>query len=320
MSRIRVDLEVRQAKSATRRKATYFVLATLGLLIAAVATSRLSASATSSRTPALLTFSSRYGLCLARADGSHRMRLFPNARTRARSASWSPNGRHVALVESRPDAGGKFGVDERVIIAGAAGRFVRTLVDADLVTGAAWSPNGRYVAVATASRGSGITLLTPDGSRQLGLISSDLTLWDPAWAPDSQRVAFDGQVPPFYGTPGIASIRSDRGDLRLVVAGASGPAYSPDGTQLAYVRDGDIYVAAASDGSGAHRLTTAGGSLAPAWSPGGRLIAFARRGAILTVRPDGSGERVVIPARYRAGNPTWRRPAPLPQPNRPNCS
>ena len=59
------------------------------------------------------------------------------------------------------------------------------------------------------------------------------------------------------------------------------PAFSPDGTRLAFVREtggnADIYVANA-DGSAARRLTHAAGSdYNPAWSPDGTQIAFASK-------------------------------------------
>ena len=234
----------------------------LVLLVVIVALVPGSARARSLHAPALLTFGSRYGVCAARADGSHRVRLFPKGRkpggnpSWSPNASWSPNGRYLALINSRRDPSRKFGVDERVNILSGAGRFVRTLVDADLVTGVAWSPDGRYIAVATAGLGGAISLVTPDGSLEQGLIRSNTTeLFDPAWAPDGQRLAFWGQVPPFF-TPGIATMRIDQSDLRLVIPGGREPSYSPDGTRLAYERDGDIYVADAADGASVHTLTT----------------------------------------------------------------
>ena len=57
-----------------------------------------------------------------------------------------------------------------------------------------------------------------------------------------------------------------------------GPAWSPDGTRIAFSRDGDIYVMNA-DGSGQTRLTNSASAGSPTWSPDGTKIAF--------VRPDG---------------------------------
>lgn len=68
------------------------------------------------------------------------------------------------------------------------------------------------------------------------------------------------------------------------VARGTQPAWSPDGRRIAFVRDGEVHVAAA-DGSGDRRLTP--GSLlasAPAWSPDGTRIAFGGVRDIFTVR------------------------------------
>jgi TolB protein len=78
------------------------------------------------------------------------------------------------------------------------------------------------------------------------------------------------------------------------------PAWSPDGTRIAYVsarhRDADIWVMNA-HGSGARRVAGARYSddLYPAWSPDGKLIAFARYGRgsghVYVMRADGTGLR-----------------------------
>jgi len=82
--------------------------------------------------------------------------------------------------------------------------------------------------------------------------------------------------------------------LTTVAAPDEDPAWSPDGSRIAFVsrRDGnaEIYVMNA-DGSGATRLTNSGGEQ-PAWSPDGAKIAFASwRGGFLniyTMDSDGS--------------------------------
>jgi dipeptidyl aminopeptidase/acylaminoacyl peptidase len=68
----------------------------------------------------------------------------------------------------------------------------------------------------------------------------------------------------------------------------SGATWSPDGTRLAFAREGDIFIASA-DGDGVIRLTGGNGpELAPSWLPGGRRLMFLRGGAWWTIRTDGS--------------------------------
>jgi Tol biopolymer transport system component len=301
-----------------------FNLAPLALLTAAVTTPQ---AATARPAAALLTFSSRYGVCLAHADGSHRLRLFPTGRNPGSQPSWSPNGRYLIVGDSRPDPNRKFGVVERVRVVTPAGRVVATLMEADRVTGFTWSPDGRWVAIGTASRGGGIGIVRPDGSDWRGVVASQTTeLFSPTWQPDAQAFAFYGQVGT-SSTPGISRIQIDGSGLRFLVRWARQPSYSPDGARLAYVYAGDIYIANAADGSDAHALKTTSATLesSPAWSPGGKLIAFVRHrsgrrgGSIVTIRPNGTGERVVIPYRYAADIVTWRPPVARPAPSRPRC-
>lgn len=76
------------------------------------------------------------------------------------------------------------------------------------------------------------------------------------------------------------------------------PSLSPDGNQVTFEREGDIFVKQV-DGEAFVRLTrTELPEYAPAWSPDGRQIAFTRAGeGIFTISPLGGGERKVADTR-----------------------
>ena len=76
------------------------------------------------------------------------------------------------------------------------------------------------------------------------------------------------------------------------------PSLSPDGNQVAFERDGNIFVKQV-DGEAVVQLTnTPHPEQSPAWSPDGRQIAFTRAGeGIFVVSPLGGGERKVADTR-----------------------
>ena len=117
------------------------------------------------------------------------------------------------------------------------------------------------------------------------------------------RIAFAralhyGTQPPWV----VYSIRADGSGIKKLVSNATSPAWSPDGTLLAYVNyrwDGTpraIWVMNA-DGSGRHQLTHpdpgAQTDTSPTWSPDGSRIAFTRPDAtgpeMWIVNADGTG-------------------------------
>jgi len=145
-------------------------------------------------------------------------------------------------------------------------------------------------------------------------------------APADATIAFV-RFSPRVGHPRIYTVGADGSAtraLRLPVAAAEAPAWSPDGRRLAFiggrnrpneqhVQVGDeIYVARA-DGSRAKRLTAdAGHESAPAWSPDGKRIVFVRsprssnRSSLWIVGANGRGLR-----RLTSGSidlqPSWSR-------------
>ena len=121
-----------------------------------------------------------------------------------------------------------------------------------------------------------------------------------------------GPVLAFTRAGDVHTIRADGTGARLLLRRAYSPAWSPDGSKLAFVsgRSGDeeIYVANA-DGGGVRRLTrSAGPDLTPAWSSDGRQLAWSRRGEIWRMSASGANQRRLVRKAkvwHEHHSPTW---------------
>jgi Tol biopolymer transport system component len=185
--------------------------------------------------------------------------------------------------------------------------------------------NGRiaFDAYATPDRGHSPTqifTINPDGTGERQLThSSSVGNYSPSYSPDGTKIAWarkgDIWVMDADGT--------DKHRLTSTPAFDSDPAFSPDGRKLAFARGfssdahgADIYIKKHKDGR-VRRVT--GGSkhheLYPVFSPDGSRIAFLRQKfvnfdyiigeEIATVRPDGTGLKVLTPLRLTPGRPDW---------------
>src|SRR5205823_1424313 len=116
------------------------------------------------------------------------------------------------------------------------------------------------------------------------------------------------------GSLDIHTMNANGSDQRNVTANSLGnesPAWSPDGSKIAFVRGVppyffgyDIYVMNA-DGSG-ERALTAGADIDffPSWSPDGRRLAFYRNGWIWVMNADGTGSSNLT-SQWWDSSPTW---------------
>jgi Tol biopolymer transport system component len=141
-----------------------------------------------------------------------------------------------------------------------------------------------------------------------------------SFSPDGSQVVFTGGRRHFSQSSaewvdGIYTVDAGGGIPRLVLAARSpssmsNPAFSPDGTQIAYLEPlGQASVSLRvvnADGTGVRVLHDVCGpffaSSGPAWSPDGTHIAYGCQGSLWVVNADGSG---VTKMPFRGHNPYW---------------
>ncbi|MBO4207266.1 VWA domain-containing protein [Micromonospora echinofusca] len=201
----------------------------------------------------------------------------------------SPDGRRVAFTSDR--AG-----NADIWLVGTDGSGLRRLTDHPAADSwPTWSPDGTRIAFGSTrdDPAGDIHVVPATGGTPVRVTDGPAADTQPAWSPDGRRLAFTttrfapAATPPVAGAPpagstsaprAVATVAVGGGPVTRVVTGpgdASEPAWSPDGTRIAFTTTGDdpagdIHVSAAG------RVTpVATGPLAehgPAWSPDGDLL------------------------------------------------
>ena len=136
--------------------------------------------------------------------------------------------------------------------------------------------NGRIAFVRSVHGRSHIMSVLP-GGRGLRDLSGAGSTWkddEPQWSADGRRIVFQRCCP--GGLTQVFVMSADGSGKRNLSRSAiddTEPAFSPDGTHIAFARAGEIWVMRA-DGSGKRPLASADWYEYPAWSPDGAVIAF----------------------------------------------
>ena len=130
-------------------------------------------------------------------EGTSLRRLNPSGTTTGLveggiAASWSPDGRRVAVVLSS----GSFWDDDAraVYVVDADGSHVKLITPRGDILSAQWSPDGRWIAFDSSDGGPhDLFLIHPDGTGLAQITSSEedgLFSFGPVWSPDSTKLLF----------------------------------------------------------------------------------------------------------------------------------
>ncbi|MBP2324822.1 Tol biopolymer transport system component [Kibdelosporangium banguiense] len=234
--------------------------------------------------------------------------------------NYSPDGRRIA-VSRFEDVGGLR--VQRIWLADPDGGNAAPLplsdrAPGDQETDATWSPDGRLLAFARRSLGGPSRVFVADvatGQVISALPAVDQRLDDaqPVWSSDGGSIAFTrvadigGSLANKHIWIASATALGDQRDLTAAVCGAEcaviddSPAFSPDGTQVAFNRKDDAILVVSANGSGCRVLLPAGQSscagpiAAPsgpfqprdvAYSPDGTQLVLTTRRAAAPVSPE----------------------------------
>jgi Tol biopolymer transport system component len=244
--------------------------------LAAVALCALAAASSAAATPAgsngRLAFSSnRSGqpeIYTANPDGSGRVALG----AQGNSPQWSPDGGRIAFASNRD------GNNEIYVMNADGTGQTRLTFDSDYESRPQWTADGSQLVYTRVVDGNWeIFRMNADGSNQVDLTNSPAVDWGQATSPQGKKVVFTREE---NGVGHLLVMTTDGKNVqRLTNTSAydSYPSWSPKGNQILFTRDpGELWVMA-SDGTGAHQVTSVGPArvvLNGSWSPDGTKIVY----------------------------------------------
>jgi Tol biopolymer transport system component len=264
------------------------------------------------------------------------LRAIPSGDLYLFAAAPSPDGERVALMASQPWPKGEM-PNIQLFLMGSDGSDLREIpaCPEDGCQGTievSWSPDGRSLSFP--GNGIGINVLDIRTGATRRLTGGSNLDDDAAWSPDGRMIAFSRTEPSLDPDENaqIWVMRADGTGAHQVTEeafahDASQPAWSPDGTTIAYTEGGRPGGTAGIavidvDGSTARQLTACTFGTCdrfptnPAWSPDGSAIAVlwheARltRAAVALVDPETGDLRVVRELQFAALSLSWQAGTP----------
>jgi Tol biopolymer transport system component len=198
--------------------------------------------------------------------------------------TWSPDGTRLVFTRNVRTPGADHRMRTDVYVVGLDGENLRRLTTSGPSYAATWSPDGRriaYLGVMGAPGSSNVSIrlhvVDEDGTDDRTLVAASreasaprghALIYTPAWSPDGRRIAFARSTRSQASGPArvyeIWVIDADGTGLRrltrtaprklpsggVVFADKMGPAWSPDGKQIAFVSRPNLLQVMSADGRG----------------------------------------------------------------------
>jgi Tol biopolymer transport system component len=253
----------------------------------------------------------RYHLYRMRPDGTEVVDLTPSAD--GQDGEWSPDGQRISFTSYRDG-----NADIYLMNADGTG-LTRLTDDSEDDSAPTWSPDGRRIAFVSTrgSGGSNLYVMNADGSGVVSL-TGIAGGFEPSWSPDGTRLAFSRVVrlcqfdvcaADVFVIPAAGGLAANL--TRNAAGTAYDPAWSPDGTRIAYSQDRRIWTIGA-DGTGKTQVTGVSENVqdfAPVWSPDGAKLAITRWGSnaeVVVIQADGSGATNISRSAANDHVTSWR--------------
>ena len=242
---------------------------------------------------------------------------------------WSPDRSRIAFIR---DAGGSpSGLWVMRADGSRANRISSAVTPGYGGASFSWSPDGSRLAFFD---GRSFSMVNADGSGWVPLKDTLVGTYmygEPAWSPDGSTIAFFGDTPDsgldwFFQ---VLVMDADGSNVRRLTSATTyggsmdpaerNPAWSPDGTKLAFwsaaygltvaTRDGTAAYSASHDdlrGPNGFLGLSVQGDATPDWSPDGTHLVFQMKGQLFVTMADGSGNpRQLTSMPGGAFDPAW---------------
>ena len=123
----------------------------------------------------------------------------------------------------------------------------------------------------------GIWSVTVEGNAPELVVDWPEGAWAPAWSPDGSAIVFSSKRSPGEDEStddNIWAMRADGTDDATWITAGSQADWSPDGTQICFIRDDDVWVIPSVGGRETRILRTPEREAWPQWSPDGTQILY----------------------------------------------